>query len=120
MELTRKVVRDAVEPFPLHTKMRWFAEINSWRIPDDFPVQVPAEWKGKEMMPERNDPEWRAVFDGATQGLTDAEASLGWWLFSTLKKTPLEWLAWWEGRGKHDGKQTVNAYLISRREEAPQ
>lgn len=84
---------DSITSAPLETRMRWYAEINSWRIPEDFPVDM-ADVASLDDRAKFKDPKWQAAWRALTGSMTEAEMSLGWWLHA-LGKTEDEWATWW-------------------------
>ena len=78
---------------PLETRMRWYADFNSWRIPEDFPGDM-ADVAHLDGHAKFKDPKWQAAWNALTESMTGAEMSLGWWLHA-LNRTEEEWAAWW-------------------------
>lgn len=79
---------------PLETRQRWFAEMNCWRAPADFPVALPSF---EDHFAQSKDPTWRKAWDAVSASMSAAEMSLGWWLHE-LHKTEDEWRVWWNSR----------------------
>lgn len=77
---------------PVGTRMRWYAAMNSWRVPEDFPVAIATDHGPGQA----RHPDWNAAWRAVTDNLTEAQASLGWWIYE-LMRTPEEWRAWWVG-----------------------
>ncbi|WP_271678874.1 hypothetical protein [Thermomonas mangrovi] len=98
----------AISAAPLQTRMRWSADLNCFRAPSDFPLQLP-ELDGDRKKFE--DTKWSEAFKAVNDTLNDAETSLGWWVFE-LKRTPAEWKSWWisRGRSRSDANAAISAF----------
>ena len=83
---------------PVETRMRWYAEMNSWRIPADLPFEVP-DFQGDHRA-QSNDPRWKLAWAALTDSLTAEEMSLGWWLHA-LGETKEAWQTWWNNGRRH-------------------
>lgn len=87
-----------VSGYPLETRQRWYAEMNRWGSPEDFPVPLPRFNDGVEPFApygRQTHPAWNEAWNVVSASLTPAEQSLGWWLFA-LDKTEDEWRSWWQ------------------------
>jgi len=99
-------LQETVREFPLETRQRWYAEMNCWKSPADFPVPLPKYNEGvAEGAPygRHTNPAWNEAWNAVQSSLTEPEQSLGWWLFE-LGKTEHEWRAWWEATYRRTAK----------------
>jgi len=83
---------------PLTTRMRWYADLNCYRAPADFPLALPAI---EGHAAKHDNGIWHLAWRTVSSSLPEAESSLGWWV-NELGKTPGEWRAWWRGRKECD------------------
>lgn len=96
-------------PADLLTRMRWYATLNTWKNPPDFPWPLPPEGHHDEQGNDRyTNVDARAAFRAVTDSLTDAEMSLGWWVYS-LNRSVDEWAEWWSGRERAGGVDVATA-----------
>lgn len=88
-------VLEAITSAPLDTRRRWYAALNSYELPADFPVQ---ELEPPSGIKEHGRSEWTVAFRAVQDTLSDDESSWGWWKYH-MERPFAEWLAWWHGRG---------------------
>ncbi len=92
------------------TLERWYAKLNCYDLPDDFPLPLPSK-KGREI---HDDPSFVRAWNEVTSRLTAAEQSRGWWIYA-LGETEQTWFEWWTSCGK-DRQAAVEALAGAGRE----
>jgi len=68
---------------------QWYCQLNTWKVPDDFPVKVSGE-----IGVRCENTEFDAAYTSVFCALGEKGASRAWWLYQ-LKRTEDEWSAWW-------------------------
>lgn len=93
----------SISDAPLATRMRWYAEMNTWQVPADFPIKVEGGWANNHE--QSRDPALRAAWNALTETLTEPQQSLAWWLHSSMKQTPENWRRWWVNDRKRPAEE---------------
>lgn len=85
----------ALQSVDTETLGRWYCQLNTWKVPDDFPVKVSGE-----IGVRCANPEFDAAFAGVSFLLGEKGASRAWWLYQ-LERTEDEWRKWWDSGRCH-------------------
>lgn len=82
---------DRLSKFDLETLGRWYCDLNCYRLPQGFPVDIGDVFQGCDSAM------FKTAFDVVSELLGDAECSRAWWIYQ-LGRTEEEWRAWWSAR----------------------
>jgi hypothetical protein len=95
MDISDEVLA-AIESAPIATRRRWYAELNSWTLPADFPIQgiKPCEEAGHHVGSD-----WYFAMRALETFISEQDRSWGWWKHN-IGRTFAEWSAWWKQQGR--------------------
>jgi hypothetical protein len=94
--------QEAAKTYAPATLMRWYANLNAWKVPEDFPL--PCEAVPCTGYPAST-PQFNAAMKWLRSALSEQQQSWGWWREEKLGTFP-EWSAWFTEH--HQARVAIN------------